>query len=362
MPNYAFGTAGRDESLARADLSTQTRQRNISDLLNGVGVLAQSLGAMHRYKQEQANKDVLADFYVRSLASPGGEPGAPLPEGVAGPVPEKPWDTAIGERMQADRKPAGGFLEGIGNFFNPTGKLEAGDAMKLADSIRNRNAQQAQAALDERKVKVDEFNAAVNFKKGEYGRIKDMVEAAAAMKNANTAARNAGNTAFQRDATALQGEQGRADKLEARVSTLNQRMAEADKLLFSKDMNAAVTMAFFSVMSGDKDNAQMQQVAEKALGIASPEAQREAVKMIRKGLQDERDRVSGQLGGMRQAGQTYQDRVIKPAAQRLGGPAEAQMDPMEVAGRKFAKDNGFDYDNPTSEQFDALIKHLSGGQ
>jgi hypothetical protein len=323
MPNYAFGTAGRDEQIARSEVSDQTKQRNISDLLNGVGVLAQSLGAMHRYKQEQANKDVLADFYVRSLSSPGGE-AQPLPAGQEGPEYQKPWDAAIGDKLQQGRQPAGSFLEGVGNFFNPQGKLTGDDAIKLADSIRNRQAQQAELALGERKQKVEEFTAASAFQNSQEKRAQDWANVGINMLQAKTAAKAAGVQQDIRDAATLKGQEDRADKNDNRISSLHQRSAMADAILANKDPNGVLLSTLIGITAADGENKGMQAAAASVAQNASPEALKEVVRNIKAQLGDELTRLSTRGAGMGAATNAYEQGVVAPAIRRMGGqPAPA---------------------------------------
>ena len=173
MSKYAFGIAAHDDEVARQDLHARTRNQNISDILNGIGVLAQSVGSAHRMAQQNANQATTASMMAGMMQYPDGMPTAQGPtqaptdqpgpammgqrpgltdQSLIGSSPgapmqqpaqpgSVPWASVIQRQMAQQARPAS-MMEKFGNMFNmsPQGRLDPQSAMALMQMQAQRQA------------------------------------------------------------------------------------------------------------------------------------------------------------------------------------------------------------------------------
>lgn len=245
---FYYGTAGSDYQTAQSDIRRQNRTQNIADLLNGLGLVAQSVGAAHRAQQAKADQSVSAQFALASLEHPDGMPTTPLGPGQEGPQqPPTPWsDVAARQLRKQDQSPAG-FFATMGSLFSPQGRLDPNMALNLANASAQRANQQQDRALRERSVAADELRAQ------------------AAMTTADATANRVPAP------TGLAGKQSRADKLEAEVL---KRQTFLNKLN-SIDPKNAEAMADYRLMAQDaKDPAYLDATAlQKSIDLYSRQHQ-----------------------------------------------------------------------------------------
>lgn len=192
MPQYAPGTAGFDQGNERRSRHAAQRAINISDLINGVGVMMQGLGKMRRGQQEEADQSVYAQRLGQMEANPEGPPGQMDTSYSAGPgaspIPMDPnapeaqgrdigsvqsrqqqrsWGQALGQEAGAYR-PSTLLERGMGLFTGPQpGRLQPQAAASLIGQAHANEAARAATAHQGRMAEIAERNAGSNERRAD---------------------------------------------------------------------------------------------------------------------------------------------------------------------------------------------------
>lgn len=153
---FAPGTADADQYTARRDAGNNSQRENVYALLNGLGVIAQTVGRVHAYNQRQADQSVQAQYMSRAMDPASSAPPATMDEGpnTVDPMqrPQMGYDALQGEirdRMRGWQQPStlGAIGEAANPFSSPQGRLTPESAMGLLSFMGQRQAAQRDAAF-----------------------------------------------------------------------------------------------------------------------------------------------------------------------------------------------------------------------
>ena len=121
MPSYAPGTDPYYAGADRRNRHTFTRERNVSDLLLGIGMVAQQMGAIGRQRQEQANQAAFAG----ELGKVYEEPLPGIGPGYPGSDQEGPPDPSLAATSGQEADPYMQRVAGEGAAWKPSTFVES---------------------------------------------------------------------------------------------------------------------------------------------------------------------------------------------------------------------------------------------